>query len=123
MLRKILWANTLALSLLMIQCDSSSNSNTSNTTNVNTTTTNSANSAPVSSNTVAPTPGASNANATRPNQELVPPPEKMPRHDSLGNDANPADNDIRPTPNTSGNSNTGRKPRIEERKPPEREKP
>jgi hypothetical protein len=47
----------------------------------------------------------------------------MPRHDELGNDANPADEVIKPTPNTGGNSNTGRKPRIEERKPPEREKP
>jgi hypothetical protein len=120
MLRKVLWVNLLVLSLLMIQCESSSNSNSSNTTNVNTATPNatSPRATPVSANSNAP-----NANAPRPNQELVPPPEKMPRHDELGNDANPADEVIKPTPNTGGNSNTGRKPRIEERKPPEREKP
>lgn len=120
MLRKILWANLLALSLLMIQCDESRNSNSSNTMNVNGVPVNVA--SPVAMPTSANT-NASNANAPRPNQELVPPPEKMPRHDELGNDANPADNDVRPTPNTSANGNTGRKPRIEERKPPEREKP
>lgn len=125
MLRKIIWGNVLLLSLLMLDCGQAENANSSNSGNTNTTTTNSGSrvSPIVSSNNAAPSPGASNTGVERPAQTPAQTPSKLPHPGELGNDARLANDNDRPASNTNANSNTPRKPRIEERKPPERERP
>jgi hypothetical protein len=119
---KLFLGNMLIVSLLLFGCGQSESTSSSNADNANKAMSNSSNSATTPTPSGVATP-SSNANATRPNQELVPPPEKLPRHDELGNDAQKANDNDRPAPPTAANNNAQRRPRIEERKPPQREKP